>query len=123
MPRGDRTGPEGEGPRTGRGMGYCAGYDAPGCVTPGLGMGRGRMRGYGGAWGRGRGWRHGFRATGVPRWAWFAPPDWGPPPQEYVERQEVAHLEAQAGWLRQQLDAIQARMDELTKAREADTEA
>ncbi|MCF7946089.1 MAG: DUF5320 domain-containing protein, partial [Spirochaetia bacterium] len=27
MPRGDRTGPDGMGPRTGRALGYCSGYD------------------------------------------------------------------------------------------------
>ncbi len=32
MPRGDRTGPRGQGPRTGRGLGYCEGYDGPGCA-------------------------------------------------------------------------------------------
>ena len=30
MPRGDRTGPAGEGPKTGRGMGRCAGNKNPG---------------------------------------------------------------------------------------------
>lgn len=30
MPRGDRTGPSGEGSKTGRGMGYCTGNDHPG---------------------------------------------------------------------------------------------
>ncbi|MFO8052009.1 MAG: DUF5320 domain-containing protein [Thermoplasmatota archaeon] len=30
MPRGDRTGPWGAGPMTGRGAGYCAGYRHPG---------------------------------------------------------------------------------------------
>lgn len=30
MPAGDRTGPEGQGPMTGRAAGYCAGYDSPG---------------------------------------------------------------------------------------------
>ena len=29
MPGGDRTGPEGYGPRTARRLGYCAGYDSP----------------------------------------------------------------------------------------------
>jgi hypothetical protein len=33
MPRGDRTGPGGMGPMTGRGAGYCAGYDVPGYVN------------------------------------------------------------------------------------------
>ncbi|MDD2512757.1 MAG: DUF5320 family protein [Proteiniphilum sp.] len=30
MPSGDRTGPMGQGPRTGRARGYCSGFDAPG---------------------------------------------------------------------------------------------
>jgi len=30
MPFGDRTGPEGKGPRTGRRAGYCSGYKMPG---------------------------------------------------------------------------------------------
>jgi len=30
MPRGDRTGPEGKGPKTGRRRGFCAGPDEPG---------------------------------------------------------------------------------------------
>ena len=33
MPRGDRTGPMGMGPMTGRGAGYCAGYDVPGFMN------------------------------------------------------------------------------------------
>lgn len=61
MPRGDHTGPEGQGPRTGRGAGHCGGADSPGDVQRGPGFGRGRCRGRGGG---GRGWRHQFRATG-----------------------------------------------------------
>jgi hypothetical protein len=30
MPGGDRTGPRGMGPMTGKGAGYCTGYDIPG---------------------------------------------------------------------------------------------
>jgi len=30
MPRGDRTGPDGRGPMTGRGAGYCSGSTTPG---------------------------------------------------------------------------------------------
>ncbi len=30
MPRGDKTGPNGNGPKTGRGLGYCAGNNNPG---------------------------------------------------------------------------------------------
>lgn len=48
MPRGDRTGPAGEGPMTGRQLGYGSGYDSPG-YTKGSVMGSGR-----GLFGRGR---------------------------------------------------------------------
>lgn len=49
MPRGDGRGPTGQGPMTGRGMGYCAGYPVPGFANPGndRGMGRGMARGMG----------------------------------------------------------------------------
>ena len=54
MPRGDRTGPLGDGPMTGRQLGYGAGYDSPGYTKgPGGGLGRGfRGRGRGFFWGR-----------------------------------------------------------------------
>ncbi|MGM0681979.1 MAG: DUF5320 domain-containing protein [Thermodesulfobacteriota bacterium] len=39
MPRGDRTGPQGQGPMTGRGMGKCGGKAGQG---RGQGIGRGR---------------------------------------------------------------------------------
>lgn len=46
MPRGDGTGPMGMGPKTGRGMGSCTGFAAPGNVNGGFfGMGRGHGRG------------------------------------------------------------------------------
>lgn len=67
MPGGDRKGPMGEGPMTGRGLGLCAGNDTPGSVTEtetGRGMGRGMGRGFGR--GMGRGFRGGF-GPGQPR--------------------------------------------------------
>ncbi len=54
MPRGDRTGPWGDGPMTGRQLGYGAGYDSPG-YTKGAGGGLGRgfhARGRGFFWSR-----------------------------------------------------------------------
>lgn len=73
MPRGDRTGPTGSGPMTGRGMGYCAGYPGPGFMYPGPGFGYGRGRGFG----RGRGWRHfgfsPFREYPLPQVASYSP--------------------------------------------------
>jgi len=49
MPGGDRTGPVGMGPMTGRAAGFCAGFPVPGNATPGggRGMGMGRARGFG----------------------------------------------------------------------------
>ena len=64
MPGGDRTGPMGIGPMTGRGAGSCAGFAVPGLVNRVFGaglFGRGR--------GGGRGWRNMFYATGLPGWA------------------------------------------------------
>jgi len=56
IPFGDGTGPRGEGPMTGRGLGYCAGGKSPGYMKAGGGRrapkGRGRGRGRG--MGRGR---------------------------------------------------------------------
>jgi len=48
MPRGDGTGPAGQGSMTGRAMGYCAGFNAPGFMNGGFGRGFGRGRGF--AW-------------------------------------------------------------------------
>lgn len=42
MPGGDRTGPVGAGPMTGRGVGYCNGFNRPGGFKVSAGMGRGR---------------------------------------------------------------------------------
>jgi hypothetical protein len=72
MPRGDRTGPMGLGPMTGRGAGYCAGFGMTGYsnVSPGRGFGAGFNWGRGlwcrGVGGGGRGWRNWFHATGLP---------------------------------------------------------
>jgi hypothetical protein len=129
MPAGDGTGPVGMGPRTGWGMGYCGGYDAPGWANRSVGRGfygprgrgtRGYRRGgYGhGPGGSGRGWRHWYYATGLPRWArWGSPPAWAPsagwdPPSR---EQEVDMLRDEAEWLKEQLDAINERMDQLSQ--------
>ena len=57
MPGGDRTGPMGAGPRTGRGMGVCAGSSSPGYMNPPPGQERmmRRRQGMGRGFGRGRG--------------------------------------------------------------------
>lgn len=67
MPDGDRSGPLGMGPGSGRGAGFCAGHGMPGYANPRPGrvMGRGRGGGRGGGrWieGRGGDWGAGWRA-------------------------------------------------------------
>jgi hypothetical protein len=128
MPAGDGTGPMGMGPMTGRGAGYCAGFGVPGYANavPGRGFGMG----WGGGWGRGWRWRHWYYATGRPGWArfgyapaWGAPPAWGPPPAGAygpyaappTREQETESLKAQAEWLKEQLDAISRRIEELER--------
>ncbi len=56
MPQGDRTGPEGKGPKTGRGLGHCAGNEKPGFESedkPRQGLSRGLRKGQGRGNGRG----------------------------------------------------------------------
>ncbi len=118
MPGGLRTGPFGEGPRTGRRLGYCSGYGWPGYMTPGFGAGRGgRPFGGGGgrAFGGGRGWY--WRAYG-----WGMPPagpypgPWGAGPLGYQPdpEDEKTHLENQLAWLKERIKVIEERMEELS---------
>ena len=110
MPRGDRTGPEGEGPMTGHQAGFCAGNDVPGSAEPGPGY---AGRRFGGRRAGGRrftrrrfgGARKRFYATGVPGWGRFAPDADAP--------SETESLKAQAEWLRGELDAIDQRLQEI----------
>ena len=102
MPRGDGTGPMGAGPITGRSAGYCAGYGAPGFAIP-TAPRLGLRRGFSGG---GRGWRHMFYATGLPGWMRFGVTS--PTPQ-----QESDALKAQAESLKQELDAINKRIEDL----------
>jgi len=44
MPLGDKTGPRGQGPKTGRGVGTCAGYDHPGYLDPNINEDRRGLR-------------------------------------------------------------------------------
>ena len=82
MPRGDRTGPWGQGPMTGRAAGYCAGYSVPGYMNlvPGFGRGQRRDRGRG----FGRGWCKGF-GKGHGRDWWAFPPQYQQPYPPYQQ--------------------------------------
>ncbi len=116
MPGGDRTGPMGTGPMTGRGAGYCAGYDAAGSANaaPGRCMGFGHQRGFAGRGfgfgGGGRGHRHWFYATGMPGWMRFGRyPSIYPLPTAETEKQV---LKSRADALQSELDAVKKRLAE-----------
>jgi len=119
MPSGDRTGPWGLGPMTGRGAGYCAGYSVPGYMNPIPGRGFwGRGRGWFGR-GGGRGFRHWYWATGVPGWsAGFGWPGFGYPyAPEPTAQEEREFLQEEAEFLKKQLKDIQSRLSTLEKAK------
>jgi hypothetical protein len=121
MPGGDRRGPNGMGPKTGRGAGYCAGFDVPGYAN--FGRGRGFNRGFsGGGWGR----RNMFYATGYRGWQRsgfgrsFRPADFPPPPgyvdpanPQLTEEQELDTLKEQAEYLENTLGGLRKRIEEL----------
>ncbi|MFX0006921.1 MAG: DUF5320 domain-containing protein [Candidatus Hermodarchaeota archaeon] len=118
MPGGDRTGPRGLGSRTGRGLGYCSGYDTPGYTKgSGMGFGRGWGRGWGLGYGRGRGW--GYR---IPMYAPIYPsyqvgilPTVTPENQLNVLKQEKEYLESQMDGINNAIADISKRIEELEK--------
>jgi hypothetical protein len=125
VPRGDRTGPWGEGPMTGRAAGYCAGYSVPGYVNSvgGYGRGRGWVRGRGRC--LGRGWGRGFGRSPLvyPQPARVQPayhPTYQPIIKTQTPEQEIAalenyhkNLEAEKADLLQETDGVEARIEEL----------
>lgn len=106
MPGFDRTGPLGEGPMTGRGLGYCGGRVG----WPRFGGGRG----FGGGWGRGFGWRNRFNAPG---WGWRgygAGWNYGYAPN-LTQQEEIDLLNTREKDLEHDLEDIRKRMDDLKK--------
>lgn len=82
----------GQGAKTGRGMGFCAGSEEG---TPAGGFGRGLGMGPRLGRGRGMGCRGGFRGT---------------PWQQPAEATEAA-LEAERTWLKQRLEAVEQELN------------
>ncbi len=118
MPGRNRTGPQGSGPMTGRGLGSCS--DAMASDTGLQGRGRG---------GAGRGHRYWFRATGVTGWQrgnqrsagmpWDQP--WGttvgsPSPPGISGEEQINTLKGQAEHLEVALESVQKRIRELETA-------
>ena len=108
MPKGDRTGPQGEGPMTGRQLGYGAGYNGPGYTkAPGMGMGRGffgRGRAF---FGRGRGYRYFWNRDDFPE-----------PIEPLTKSDDVNSLRSEVESLKNGLASILERLNELTSKKE-----
>ncbi len=106
MPGFDKTGPMGMGPMTGGARGRCN----PGRVTQ---TGPEAVRGYGG--GRGHGYRNMYWATGVPGWRrpYQAGSRGMPTEAPFAGDQELDFLKNQATALKTELEAINARLQEV----------
>jgi len=123
MPRGDRTGPGGMGPMTGRAAGFCAGYSVSGYMNPIPGRRFGFGRG-------GFGHRNLYYATGLTGWqrAAYGYPAWGsfgwaapyagapiPYGAHYglTKEQEMDMLKNQAKYMEDALSGVNKRIQEL----------
>lgn len=121
MPGGDGTGPAGFGPMTGRAAGYCAGCQVPGYANPSTPRGY-WGRGRGGGWERGR-WTYGrgWRRWPIQHLAWPSVPGPSPvfpyassPPDTVSPENEVAALKTRTAAMKQTLDELRRRINELT---------
>ncbi len=113
MPGGDRTGVVGQGPMSGRGLGYCAGFDSPG-YTKGYGGGMGRGFGFRGGRGRGAGFGRGFgfrHGMGQGNFDYTA----NPYMPTISKEDEVKMLKSQAEELLRSHKDIEKRLKELEK--------
>ena len=123
MPGGDSTGPLGQGPMTGRALGYCAGSTVPDYMNPALGRGYGN-RGRGcGFRGRGRGVERGlgrrYYDTGIPGRArtfgdFSQPgPQRAPYARSMTREQKMGLLREQASYFNETLEDIKKRIKKL----------
>lgn len=117
MPAGNRTGHIGQGPVTGRGLGYCTGYETPG-FTKGLGARMGRAFGLGSGFGMGRGMSRGggvgrqfrgFASEYYPPYHWM---------QEISKEDELEMLRTQAEDIKKTQSDIEKRIKELEQDKE-----
>ncbi len=103
MPGGDRTGPVGNGPFTGRGLGYCVSNQAP--VSPAYGRGLGNRRGFA------RGLRRGYGNYPYPA------PLYNNGPEN--RESDVAYLKETARSLENELNHVK---DQIGKLEDKETE-
>ncbi len=105
MPWGDRTGPVGAGPRTGRGLGFCNGYATAGYLNGGFGRGAGWSRGFGfgrrAGFGRGAGFGYGYGYG------------YGYAPAPLSKEDEKSFLENEIDRLTNTVEGLRKRLNEL----------
>jgi hypothetical protein len=101
MPGGDRTGPVGAGPMTGRRLGFCVGNDEPGAFY---------SRGYGFGRGSGMGYRRGFGSRSGHRFMWHSEPV---PVYEKDPINEKKYLEREIEDLKEHLSILENRLSKL----------
>ncbi len=107
MPYGDRTGPLGQGPRTGCRAGLCSASAAPGFLSQGGGYGS-----FGKGRGGGRGRRNRFHATGLTGWQRAADTDAGPGREQGLAaflKGQAERLEAALAAIRKRIEGLEAR--------------
>jgi len=107
MPGGDRTGPLGQGPMTGRRAGFCTGNNAPGYNNgPPMGLGRG--------FGRGRGFRNRRFWNNYPEPTQY-PAQERPIEPSYSLEQQKQQLEQSLQNLEEEIRQIKQRLTDITK--------
>ena len=114
MPRGDRTGPLGEGAMTGCGEGLCVGNNNPGFMNQSFGRGNGRGCGVGRRQGGGRNRHQNF----VGRFAGTTPRYFNQqvPIDESVissQKEELNYLKEQAQSLKETLENIELQVNRI----------
>jgi len=110
MPRGNGTGPMGMGPMTGRGAGFCAGYNVPGFISRTAGMGCGMRRVTGFGTGGGYGFRNRFYATGLTGWQRSGTI---PAPVSMSRKEELETLKKQAEFFEKNMREIHDKIARL----------
>ena len=102
MPGGDRTGPQGLGPLTGRRLGYCSGNNVPRSMGFSRGFGGGPGRGYG----RGRGWGRGYYGDFNRGYGWGYQY-----PMTITSEEQNQNLENEKNFLETRLKEVQAELE------------
>jgi uncharacterized protein DUF5320 len=101
MPRGNGMGPEGFGSRTGRGAGFCNGFDQPGFMNSGMGNRR-----------AGFGYRRNSQSGFMPAWRSRGYDTFVPAEPTMVQKKEF--LGNEINLLKQHLNELEKQLETMT---------